>query len=300
MSDVTVYRAFGLKIRSEFPLNQLPSVQSEHYDVSIVQADLRELAATRSDPYRSDMEVYFSVPDLARFCITNGSLIRVDCTEEASRSRLAVYLMGSCMGAILVQRGAMLLHGSCVTDGKRSVLISGESGAGKSTAAAEFLKRGWKLVTDDVACILDKDGCPMIQSSYPSQKLWQDALDRYERKENDIHSLYFSEEREKFGVNVSGSFYDGVCPLSLIVRLLPADRPCYIGPIDGMAKVDQLLRNTYRAYFISEQNRPLHFQRCVTLSAKVPMALVIRENGRQCADTLYDLIINYLEGDNHD
>ena len=211
-----------------------------------------------------------------------------------------MYLMGSCMGAILVQRGFMLLHGSCVTDGRRSVLITGDSGAGKSTLAAEFLKQNWKLLTDDVTCIFDRDGVPMVQSSYPSQKLWQDALDHYDKTDNDIHSLYFSEDREKFGVNVSDSFLDGVRPLSMVVRLIPADHPTGLSSIEGMAKVDQLMRNTYRLFLIEKRHLQRHFQRCVTLAGKLPMALAIRENGKQCAAILYDKITAYMEENCHD
>ena len=67
-----------------------------------------------------------------------------------------------------------------------------------------------------------------------------------------------------------------------------------------MTKVDQLMRNTYRSFMIAPHDRPRHFQRCVTLSTKIPMALAIRENGRQCAETLYTMITDYLGGMNHD
>ena len=140
----------------------------------------------------------------------------------------------------------------------------------------------------------------MVQSSYPSQKLWQDALDHYEKNQADIHSLYFSEDREKFGINVSDSFFDGVCPLSMVVRLAPAAHKTFLSPIEGMAKVDQLMRNTYRMFLIEKRHLQRHFQRCVNLAGKLPMALAVRENGKQCADTIYELITKHLEEYCHD
>lgn len=301
MNNKFYYRAFGLVIESVFSIPQLQTANAAEADVRIVRG---EGLSSHTELLRSDVvtdeHVMFRVEDLAVFRISSGKLIEVELLKEQPDRDIGIFLMGSCMGAILVQRGFMLLHGSCVTDGKRSVLITGDSGAGKSTTAAEFLRRGWKLLTDDVTCIFDRDGVPMVQSSYPSQKLWQDALDHYDKTDDDIHSLYFSEDREKFGVNVSDSFFDGVCPLSMVVRLLPADRATCLSPIEGMAKVDQLIRNTYRGYFIIKRDQPRHFQRCVTLSTKIPMALVIRENGKQCADTIYDLIIKHLEEQCHD
>ena len=299
MNKTKLYKAFGLVIESSLPIPQLSEVFDAQSDVRIIPARLRGIVDPDAPTTAEGGCIIPTMTDTL-FRVTNGNLIEADVCEGDTESNVAVYLMGSCMGAILVQRGYMLLHGSCVTDGRRSVLITGDSGAGKSTLAAEFLKRGWKLLTDDVTCIFDRDGVPMVQCSYPSQKLWQDALDRYEKQDADVHSLYFSEEREKFGVNVSDSFFNGVCPLSMIVRLVPADHPCFLGPIEGMAKVDQLMRNTYRIYLIEKRHQQRHFQRCVTLSTKIPMALAVRENGKQCADTLYELITKHLEETCHD
>ena len=295
------YLAFGLTIESFWPINQIPSAKESEADVRIVRAEgfYDDPELLLHDVVTAE-HVMFRVDDLAAFRISSGNLIEVDLPKPKPDRDIGIYLMGSCMGAILVQRGFMLLHGSCVTDGNRSVLITGDSGAGKSTLAAEFLKKGWKLLTDDVTCVFDQEGIPMVQSSYPSQKLWQDALDRYEKSGDDIHSLYFSEDREKFGVNVADSFFDGTAPLSMAVRLIPADHLTTLNPIEGMAKVDQLMRNTYRMYFIEKHHMQRHFQRCVTLATKIPMALAVRENGKDCAPVLYDMITKFMEEHCHD
>lgn len=295
-----LYSAFGFTILSDFPIAQLPETKAERYDILIRNSDLSDILIGFEQIRFVHNEIHFSYENVGTFRISNGNLIEVDPDPVCSESHLGVYIMGSCMGAILLQRGFMPIHGSCVTDGKRSILITGDSGAGKSTLAAEFLCHGWKLLTDDVSAVFNVEGTPMVQSSYPSQKLWQDAMERYEKDVDNVHSLYFSESREKFGVNVADSFHEGTCPLNMVIRLLPADAPCSVSPIDGMTKVDQLLRNTYRSFMIAPKDRSRHFQRCVTLSTKVPMAVAIRENGKQCADTIYELITKYLEEQYHD
>ena len=294
------YKAFGYLIDSEIPIAQLPGVRCAEADVVIRRADLSSLALESDMVRLFPTEIHFCYEQSGTFRIIDGRRIEVDPAPACSESHLGVFLMGSCMGAILHQRGYMPLHGSCVTDGRRSILITGDSGAGKSTLAAEFLKRGWKLLTDDVSAVFDVQSVPMVQSSYPSQKLWQDALEHYDRPETSVHSLYFNENREKFGVDVSSFFFDGCAPLSLVVRLIPADASCSISAIEGIAKADQLLRNTYRSYMIAPGNRQLHFQRCITLSSKIPMALAVRENGKQCADIIYNLITEFMEEHCHD
>lgn len=299
MQKTKFYKAFGFVIESEFAIAQIPQAEASEPDVRIVRTDLSGLAPEEREFLRENA-VYARVEGVAVFRVTDGRLIQVQPEPDCSDSRLGIFLMGSCMGAILHQRGCIPLHGSCVTDGARSILLTGDSGAGKSTLAAEFLRRGWKLITDDVSALYDTDGIPVVQSSYPSQKLWQDALDRYERPESDVHSLYFTDSREKFGVDVTRYFFDGRAPLSLVIRLVPHMPRCDLAPIEGMTRVDQLMRNTYRSNMIEKRNLQRHFQRCVTLSTKIPMALVSRTDGEDCAGRMYELITAYLEEQNHE
>lgn len=290
------YRAFGLVILSEFPVLQITEAEKqEPVDVRIVKKDLSEYGIAEVDFQAEESMMMLHVPAVADFRVTNGNCIEVDPDPVCTASHLAVYLMGSCMGAVLHQRGILPLHGSCVTDGSRSILITGDSGAGKSTMASEFLRHGWQLLTDDVSAILNIDDCPLVQSSYPSQKLWPDSLAHYKRDSAQIHSLYEKEDRKKYGVHVEDCFHEGTAPLSMIVRLIPADADTQVGPLEGIAKVDQLFRNTYRRYMIAEKNRQRHFQQCVTLSEKVLMCLAIRRKDADTASDLYELLTGYLE-----
>lgn len=287
------YKAFGFVIRSEFPIAQLPTAQDpDSVDISFCRADLSEYAIGANRFRFGQNNLLFNLEDAGTFLVTDGNLVQAD--PVCDETLLGVYLMGSCMGAILHQRGFMPLHGSCVTDGERSVLITGDSGAGKSTLAAEFLSRGWKLLTDDVAAVFGIEQTPTVQSSYPSQKLWQDSLRQYDRPQEDIHSLYVSEDREKFGVDVTRFFQDGSCPLRLVVWLVPTEDPCALTPLEGFVPVDQLMKNTYRLFMVPPQQRQRQFQRCVTLAMKVPMVLLNRQKDTPCADVLYDLVLEYL------
>lgn len=299
MNENRYYRAFGLTIESCFPISQVPEIPPCKPDVRIITADLSEEKPDRKKLLLDGGNLVYTTSKTV-FRVTNGNLIEADVVPGETDSYIAVYLMGSCMGSVLIQRGFMLLHGSCVTNGKQAILITGNSGAGKSTLAAEFLRHGWKLISDDVTTVTDVDALPKVHSSYPSQKLWKDALERYTHHDDQIHSLFTNGNREKFGVDVSSYFHDGWIPLSMVVRLSCGDNICGVWPIDGIAKTDQLMKNTYRINYIQHENRPLHFQRCVTLSTKVPMALAIREKGKDCAPLMYEKITQFLEEHYHD
>ena len=296
MTDFFLYEAFGLVLSSEYSIAQLlPAPADATPDVCIRSADLSGYGVKEGCYRLNPMELIVSLAQVGTFRITNGTHIEIHADPQCSSSNLAVYIMGTCMGAVLHQRGFMPLHGSCVTDGNRAIFITGDSGAGKSTLAAEFLSRGWKLLTDDVCAVSDPETNPTVHSSYPSQKLWQDSLERYQRPESDIHSLYFSDTREKFGVDTSKFFFNGTRPLQMIVYLVPTDTPCSITKLDSFTALDQLMNNTYRIFMVQPEHRQRHFQRCASLAQKVPMVLLTRQTDTQCADKLYELITNYSE-----
>ena len=66
---------------------------------------------------------------------------------------IRLYILGTCMGAILMQRKILPLHGSAIEIDGKAYAIVGDSGAGKSTLASAFLKQGYQLVSDDVIAV---------------------------------------------------------------------------------------------------------------------------------------------------
>ena len=295
------YFAFGMVLQSDFKIAQLlPADDGKKPDVRIVRRTLDGYGTEKGGPSVRKNEIMFSAGAVGKFRVTNGNTMEIEPGENCPEHLLGAYIMGSGMGAVLHQRGFCPIHGSCVTDGKDAVLFIGDSGAGKSTIASEFMSNGWKFVTDDVAAVTDAEtAAPLVQSSYPSQKLWQDTAERYERSGSGIHSLYMRQDREKFGVDVSEFFFDGCCRITMIVLLVRTDGPCQIGRIEGAAKIDQLIRNTYRIYMIAEEDRERHFRRCAALAGNVPMTAAARQKDVPCADRLYELIIKKIGEINH-
>lgn len=276
------YQLFGLVVASVFSLPILQETKQRAASVTIISGNVDTISTTQCTP----ASISFSIPDLARFCITDGDTITVQLEEDVSMHLLSLYLLGSCMGAVLWQRGGMLLHGSCVARDGKGLLLTGASGAGKSTLAREFLQHGWQLVTDDVASIVVRDGVHYVQSSYPSQKLWQDALDRYALVGE---SLYQENRKDKFHVDVSDFFKEGLTPLHGVVRLAVGEGTA-LHPVNGIARVDQLMKNTYRPYMILAEHREQHFQRCVALADEVPMMLGVHTGAPNGAALLREKI----------
>jgi hypothetical protein len=66
---------------------------------------------------------------------------------------ILVCLFGPIIGFVLHLRGTPCLHASAVVIDGRAVAFLGHSGAGKSTMAAAFVRRGFAALTDDVLAL---------------------------------------------------------------------------------------------------------------------------------------------------
>jgi hypothetical protein len=94
----------------------------------------------------------------------------------ASEEELRTFLYGSAWSALLHQRGALALHAAAVETTRGAALIAGESGSGKSTLLAALLRRGFRMMADDLVSVtLDREQVPLAHPGFSGIKLWADA-----------------------------------------------------------------------------------------------------------------------------
>lgn len=80
---------------------------------------------------------------------------------------------GTVTAIILAWRGLAPLHASAVELGGRAVVIAGPPGAGKSTLCAALVRKGGRLVSDDLSALIPTPamGAPMLQPGRPAIRL---------------------------------------------------------------------------------------------------------------------------------
>src|SRR5690554_6679524 len=121
-------------------------------------------------------EFYMQIDGVGKFYACNGKEIEFNPEPDASQSSVELYLNGSVYGAILHQRMILPLHGSSFVWKEHSVLLCGESGAGKSSLTAGFCFSGAEFLTDDVTPIKIENHKPVIIPLSDRIKLWNDSL----------------------------------------------------------------------------------------------------------------------------
>ena len=76
--------------------------------------------------------------------------------------------------ALYLQRGIPVLHAAVAVDADgRAVVLAGDSGSGKSVLLGALLRRGWGLLTDDLAPVaLDSNHVPVALPTWPQIRPW--------------------------------------------------------------------------------------------------------------------------------
>jgi hypothetical protein len=160
-----VYKIAGLIVRSDITLAFAPKAEAfDKVDVwvkSVQQVPIdTDINFYCTDARASNDTIWFHGVDDLQFCVKGGHTIFVAAAEHYNPDDISLYINGSGMGAIALQRGQIPFHISGVQMGSKMIAISGESGAGKSTLAALLAQRGLAHFTDDVG-VVDPNANPL-------------------------------------------------------------------------------------------------------------------------------------------
>ena len=166
-----------------------------------------------------DGSVLVQVPGLVRIHVLNGRLIRVQRLNSQDEG-WRLFLLGTALGCLCLQRGLFPLHAACLRIGGRSVVIAGHSGAGKSTLSASLLERGHSLLSDDLAVIrIGEHGIELLPA-FPRLKLWRDTLESLHLPVADLAQV--RQGMDKFDLRPQAAFDAATIPLDAILILQDA------------------------------------------------------------------------------
>lgn len=273
-----IYKAFGFSIISEIPLQELPQFGNEvgtDIDIIIRKEDLtnkwNELAEENHVFFVQKNFVMYKFGDVAIFSVQDGRRITVSPLKEFDEDTAGIIILGTCMGALLMQRGILPLHGSAIAINGKVYAIIGDSGAGKSTLARAFLDRGYQLLTDDVIAVSLKGKIPYVTPSYPQQKLWRDSLNSFGIKPDGFKSLLGREN--KFCVPVSSEFFTEPLQIAGVIELVKAEsKEITIRPIENLERFYTFFYHTYRNIFIEKSElMDWHFHTSAKILKQIDM-----------------------------
>jgi hypothetical protein len=223
--------------------------------------------------------------------VRNGDEIVIQPAAGSLPGDIRAFLLGSCLGALLHQRGALALHASAILTGAGAVLFSGHSGSGKSTLLAVFLQRGYKMLSDDVCAIVDGEaGRLIVLPAIPRAKLWDDAAAGLSIHTNGLTPVYSREN--KFDMPTVDSFVGESSPLARIYLLAPHDGDALtIEPLDGLERFSALVAFTFREHFLDGlKQREAHLRLAAAAAEQAGFFVIRAPRSRFTAYEIADAI----------
>ncbi|MDH3605189.1 MAG: hypothetical protein OEU26_36800 [Candidatus Tectomicrobia bacterium] len=247
------YRVFDITVKSEILLPELRPGQGTP-DVTIrygnVPDSLEDATVIDEEfqvtPNRFLLDLASS--DGVRYLVQDGCEIVVESSPTSHDNVLRLYLLGSCMGVLLHQRGMLPLHGSAIQTSRGAVVFTGDTGRGKSTLAAALQARGYGVLADDISVITSMDqGIPSVAPGARRLRLWADTLHQLGR---DPHTLpKVKPDEEKYSLDLGREVVDSPLPLHAIYVLgtHQADE-VQLEAVHGVTKLMILRLNVYRLH----------------------------------------------------
>lgn len=289
------FRAFGLTVSSCIHCPELsPSVGIPDVIVSygVVPSQVPEGRVERVWYQATPGQFVLEVDRVARFSVRQGRHIIIDRHPDAIDDNVRVFLLGSVFGALLHQRGSLVLHGSTIKVDNGCVVFLGKSGTGKSTLAAALRRKGYSSLGDDLCVVsIDDAGVPYAAPAYPQAKLWGDTLQRLGIDETGLRRVRPS--RAKKAVPIEDAWHEGHVPVKRLYVLSPGWRKQHpvLQPISGSVKFRVLRDYTYRVEFLQGLDLTLqHFKQVAELASRLPITRVVRPADGFLLDEFVDTI----------
>lgn len=272
------YAIHGLVVESPWELAEVPA--------SDAQADIQVTVAGRGSEHppqkpRRSPSRWDVLQDDFRAVVRDGSVIEV--FSEVDDETAPIYLMGSCMGAVLLQRGFLPLHANAVSVRGSAVLLAGDQGAGKSTLAAALRAVGHVVITDDLCCLEEGQGEFRVRAGYQRLRLWGDSLALLGMSSHGLSRI--RPELDKYLVVLN----EPVPPPGVVSRvyILERDEECELHQLQGIAKLEALDRHVYRGQI---ENRNRNFPHLLPQLLQLARSTAVKTLSRGPTTTLPELV----------
>jgi hypothetical protein len=251
------YCAFGLSVSSQVPLTELsPAISrsSAPADITIHFENLPERSESIGGNHSIHVDgddVSLTVDKVARYRIRGGREISIDPYPNASARNVRLFLLGSVFGVLCHQRGLLPLHANAIVVNGQAVIFAGQQGIGKSTLAAYYQSRGYRVLCDDVCVVsFDEGGRPLAWPGLARLKLWRDAAETFGYDSRKLERVV--DDLDKYNVPLMPSIAKGPFPAARMYILSDwaAGAATEVVPLTGSSSVQAIMSNTYRNTYL--------------------------------------------------
>lgn len=297
------YQAYHLHISAPFECPQLLDATEESKKYPQVTISFGNVPKQLDAPlnigpaYQATNEAFLlEIDGVGRYLIRHGNEIIIEPHPDVTEEEILLFLLGSAFGALLNQRGFLVLHASAICTEKGAVLFTGHSGAGKSTTLQAFIDKGYNKLSDDTIAVYYDESVKkiMVLPSFPNTKLWQKSADVLGKSTAGLARVRAN--LDKFNLSTKAFFHNEAMELYSIYELQPSSQ-CNTLCFDTLQTIDKfklLFSNTYRRRYaenlLCKQN---HFR----ISSEIAKKTIIKNLKRSANENTLTELVKLIEAD---
>jgi hypothetical protein len=291
-----MYRLGGMTLVSEIALPELPLIQHPDPVPHRVKLRLGRVAAhladaVELDPYcfATPSQYLLCVEGIGRYLVTRGEEIVVDPEAGALPLDVRACLLSTIFVVLCQQRGMLPLHASAIAAKSGVVAFLARSGQGKSTLAAQFAQRGFRVIADDV-CLIDttQPGTAMVVPTAAWLKLWRNSLDHLGRQADGLERVFSEEDKYRLPLATSSEPE----PIRKLVFLEASEVPTTQPEVELVSRLEALpllMNLTHHAYLLEATGqRQENFLRCGRVLSQAKAYRLFRPWGLTHLDSTLD------------
>lgn len=180
------YTAFGLRISSDLQLPELAQDLAAATlagdavpEISIAEGSHHDWPAIQLSPHSTPTlamaagDWRLELEGVGWFRAWDGTRLSWERWDDSVSNRdVRTFLVTSGIGALLIQRGALVLQGTTLVREGKAVFLLGFPASGKSTLAWCLLQQGWQLLSSELS-VVDAQG--LVWPGVQQLKLWHDS-----------------------------------------------------------------------------------------------------------------------------
>ncbi len=226
-----------------------------------------------------------------------GTEVWVNWPKSVTADEKTSYLLGPVLSFVLSLRGVTCLHASAVSIAGQAIAFVGPQGAGKSTMAAEFGRKGYAIIADDVVALTAANGTFLAEPGYPKLQLrtlpvkaGETTTDYSPRRVRIADEPYFDIETGDYGL----TFEQQALPLTAMYFLTEPRADVLTSTVEPMIGCEALITLIANTWTIRRSDRPMRAREFRTLSrlgASVPVRGVYTGVRRPTSDSLCEIIL---------
>ena len=277
------YRVYGVNIESKIEIPEFEVIDSNSdIDVKlsfgVVNEEIIDLITQGHRAKYEKQDMWFYIEDVAIFHIYNGDTVTIEPMGDKNNKMIKLYIMGSVMGMILLQRNMVAIHGGGIVIDGKGCIFTGQKGAGKSTITTALRNKGYKFIADDV-CSINIGETNTIHHGFGYQKLCEDAMEKLGYNLDEFEPFRGDLNVNKYIVPAFDEFTKEEVPLEVVFELAVGDvYEVKVEEILGANKMNKLIENVFRIEMLAYAGgmEPKYFKQCLDIAKSTKMYRITR------------------------